>query len=444
MKESLIQTDVPIEECTAFLGKVFHCGVTDNAVNGGTDFNEDQEPGEERKDCHSTHGGLCRCTQHLDAIKKYVRIFNDYLKAKELQTGALLFFSSGSESFAGLLGVCMQRPHLHVILKVDINDSTDTVVFFNPDFPKKIEMLTSHHLFQQLISDPKECVTVEAWEYQVSLQESGLVIHALQSLDGKQGTLDITARVSSKKPRPKLLFGLKPRSKKKRAINKKRKGTRPRGSKPLGQNELSSDKSVDTFADPSASDSMSDGKEGEQIEDEDLYVLTSQAASEEKEASTLIEQHEGFKALRETTHAVPETGVSSGASSSSRPLPDRDHVASFSKSTSKPGPKSSFFATKLGFDDVGVAASARSKCYFCTSPIEKGHIRFCYFHSTKRPSAWVHAGCVSHLAARDGLKTETKEKLEDLLQKPRAGMCAEEATKISNALKEVLAAMRAQ
>lgn len=441
MKESLIQTDVPIEECTAFLGKVLHCGITDDAVNGDTDFNEDQEPVVEgNKDCHSTNGGLCRCTQYLDAIKKYVRIFNDYLKAKELQTGALLFFSSGSESFAGMLGVCMQRPHLHVILKVDINDSTDTVVFFNPDFPKKIEMLTSHQLFQQLISDPKECVTVEAWEYQVSLQESGLVIHTLQSLDGKQGTLDITAKISSKKTRPKLLFNLKPRSKKK-GVMKKRKGTRPRGSKPLGQNEISSDKSVDTSAD----DGMSDGKEGEQIEDEDRYVLTSQAANEEKEASALIEQHEGFKALRETTHAVPETGVSAGASSSSRPLPDGDHVASSSsKPTSKPEPKSSFFAKRLGFDDVGIAATARSKCFFCTSPIEKGHVRFCYFHSTKRPSSWVHVGCVSHLAARDGLITETKETLEALLQKPKAGLCTGEANKVSNALKEVLAAMRAQ
>lgn len=69
----------------------------------------------------------------------------------------------------------------------------------------------------------------------------------------------------------------------------------------------------------------------------------------------------------------------------------------------------------LGVDEVGIAASARSMCFFCKNRIEKGTVRFSLHHNTKRPPAWVHSMCLPSLLCQEGsLMGPSKQRLEHL------------------------------
>lgn len=53
-----------------------------------------------------------------------------------------------------------------------------------------------------------------------------------------------------------------------------------------------------------------------------------------------------------------------------------------------------YFKQELGFDEASIAPTARSKCYQCNEQISRGSVRYSYFWDSRRPSRYVHAGCV--------------------------------------------------
>ena len=199
------------------------------------------------------------------------------------------------------------------------------------------------------------------------------------------------------------MFGLKIRgwkkSQKKVSMSKKvKKKRKKRGSGTHLENAIDN---VDAKTNSSSSSSES-GVEGNGLElpESELYQpMSSEAAAEEAETTEIILEHEAFIADNPPS--------SSGTRKNAH---DNDSG----------GPVKSFFSKFKGIDSVAIAVSARSKCYFCDNRIDKGTVRFCFYHNELRPSVWVHPSCIPHLLKREGLLADGVVKLEGLQSEGQA------------------------
>ena len=213
--------------------------------------------------------------------------------------------------------------------------------------------------------------------------------------------VDVDAKYEPRRPRPKLRFGLKVKGKEgKKKTNTRQTKTRLKLSrqpqekpviKPSGKRrrqEVSepevSESSCDANADesesePSCSEAIGDGER----DDKEIIPVTHDMTQEEANAQKLEQEHENVK----------EAAVKSAES------------------------RGTFFSKEVGVDDVGMAVSARSKCYFCGEKIAKDTVRFSFHHSTLRPSNWVHAKCLVPLVQRDNCTQQGKARLAILRDK---------------------------
>lgn len=438
MKEELIDTESSNQHCLDFVGKVFHSDAhTDARASEGLEQARGHEEAAARtKTCHSMYGGLCQKTSQRQLICKLVRMLNRCLTEHGLGVGSLLSITTSATSFLGFLGTCMQKPHLHMLVKAHLDIESEEVSFFEEGetSPRPV-LLTSHQLFHQLGVNLNENIKCEVWGYQVLLRGSGLLLQT--SAVTKSFTLSPAMKLERKKPRRSLRFGLKAPNRKRKTRKKTQQGTgkKPRISKDVsgitaGASAASSvepAKEIDVSSSCSsasrASSSETDGESDKEplFDEEEVYVPTSHAASvEEAEASKLILEHETLVATNEAA-AAPALAQSSAASTG------RIQGGEFS------------FACVAGVASVSIAVSARSVCYYCGNRIPKATARFCFYHNVLRPSAWVHPKCLPHLLKRDGFVQQGRDKLSQL--EPGTGLPQDDAAKISAAIRDVRAAL---
>lgn len=423
LKEASIQTECGIQEVDNFVHNQFHSTVEAALHANVLTAHEGEEQSESDeavqveiwKTCHLEFGGLCQNTPHISVICKLVKLFSRC----DLKAGRLFFMTTSSGSFLGFLGVCLQRPHLQTFVEVKLDATLDQVSIATASDGHPI-ILTSHQVFQQLVTDPSEVIIAEVWEYEIFQHGAGIIIQVSDPLlesGTARYTLDPTAKVEAKRPKRRLMFGLKIRSRKKSKKNvsmskKVKKKRKKRGTRL--ENAIDNDNAKTNSSSSSSEFGVEDN--GLQLPESELYQpMSSEAAAEEAEATEIILEHEAFVADNPPS--------SSGA----RKNPHGNE-------RSRPG--KSFFSKVKGIDSVAIAVTARSKCYFCDNRIEKGTVRFCFYHNELRPSVRVHPSCIPHLLKREGLLADGVVKLESLQSEGQPNSL------VLKAVREVLAKVR--
>lgn len=418
MKEKFIDTQTTDEECEEFLKKAFHSVQyqlqATLPVPEGSDHEQEHSVDQVRKTCHAEFGGLCELSTHRALVGKLVRVLNRAFQDNDVKVGNLVVLRSESLHFLGFLGVCMARPMLHTLVEAKLRLDDDVVSFVNPslDTPSA-KVLTSHEFFHQMaISGPITHVTVEVWNYTVSLQ-SGLQIH----LGDKKAEFDLdpAQRQVVRKPHVRTRFNLKLKNKRRKRTSRARKSSKKKSTLAVAakRNKRQNDKqSQSGTSDSSATSTVSGKSEGPNTA-EDLIeahtFLSENFQSEDASAKVLIEEHERVRDEVEAVYTTqPEPASSSQVSHSEQP----PKVIAEQKAQAKQGKGySSFFSKQCGLEEVAVAVSNRSSCYYCKNRIAKGSVRCSWYHNVLRPSAWVHEGCLTHLILRDGFLSETKKRL---------------------------------
>ena len=420
LREAQIDTETPDLNCVRFLQDVFHSKVENFAKpTGEIDNNTGSEASENDLDymgpvCHRKFGGLCEQTSRgvdISVACKLVRIFNRAVKERMVKVGSLISMKSASpHPFFGFVGVCTQRPILHVLLKVDFigeGGMEEVILWHDPDHPNPI-FSTSHLVFQQLISKSDDVVAVEVYEY--TLHRRGVALHVQPLRVCQSFTLDPEARGEARQPRPKLRFAIRvPKMKKDRKKRKKKKKDKENKSKSKGGKTRKTDKashegSSGSSGGPSEEQAVPHNDNGFDIREEsDLcsaLAISADAEREETKANEMMVKQEGLRDAADSMQSAP-------VAPANKPL--QQPAESSQQNTNK-----SFFAKQCGLDDVGIAVSNRSKCYFCGAKIPKGDIRFQWHWNTLRPSVWVHSGCLKSLVQRDGHLDHTLQKLEEM------------------------------
>ena len=78
---------------------------------------------------------------------------------------------------------------------------------------------------------------------------------------------------------------------------------------------------------------------------------------------------------------------------------------------------SCFFARQIGIEDCDMAVSGRAVCFHCKTKIKVNTVRYSYFHSVKRPPAWVHSTCLLPLVQSANIKEQALVALRNIISK---------------------------
>lgn len=366
--------------------------------------------------CHATCGGLCERSTMIGAISKLVHVFATTIADKAFQPGHLFMFKSASASILAFLGMCWKRPRLHILVEAHVDESTGVVSFMDAESDQP-RILTSHELFQSLVSEVQPHVSIECehWRYDVLYSLSSARIQIGQQ--GEAFTLDTSKKITTKKPQIKLPFGMKVRKKKvvprktkkpsrQQNLQSAKKKSRQKRKRCETESSSSSDSSSVESSDSSSSDSGSL---------EEGVPISGATSKEERAAKKLQENFDQVKFLHEEITSQEATSSSSCVSSTAA-----SSSSSSKPNTSTPQPKAkgsvahgkSFFSKELGLSEVGFALSNQSTCFLCKNRIQKGLVRFSWFHSQRKPSAWVHSACLESLISKDGFLLQSRQKLE--------------------------------
>lgn len=469
MKDCHIDTKTTDQECQQFLAKAFHSPVVESCAEGDKNSSEVEvcEGNPVRSCCQMRFGGLCRSDPQRELASKLVRAFNSALIENKVKVGSLLLLTTNAESFLGFLGVCMARPTLHTVIEATVDTATDEITFYDPDPAKEAfspKIMTTHQLFSQIATDPQEHLAVEVWHYVLTWDWDRHRLCIKMSAKLKEFRVDPMAKHQVRKRHAKLRLrlpvpgpnvkrtaqkasGPRPKRHKSKAATKEEPADPARGRAPE-DNDNAAGRSVSAEGDqrgpastssPSRSGSSMPPEEVPERAAEkaqDLYeasLLPGTVKREEAKALQLIEEHEPFV---DAAAAIVAAGENPEASSSSSSRPDASSAGVNPKAKAKAvakastaaavaqGRGSTYFSLEVGLSEVGLAASARSSCYYCGSRIAKGSVRFCWYHNPKKPSSWVHDGCLKHLVQRDGCQDQVKCRLEDFKRQARASQPA--------------------
>lgn len=311
------------------------------------------------------------------------------------------------------LGICLKRPTLHVLIHATID--SNGLCTFKTGQAGQLDISTSCQWFCKILKRKPETekIQVEVLEYSalLSSQNQRMEVHA-NSCAAKTFTIDLHTPYKPRKPRSKLPFGLtlpkKAQNKssaaaKQRAQKKKRKGgkrgrpkqnARPKKKFALARDENRlSESTPSESSDSDSTSSRSSAKQKDPLRQQDaeavevsLDTISKTASTEERTAQDLVREHEKHVQGLMDSDGLAETNKANPAESSAQ----------------KSKPLSSFFAKEIGVDQISIAVTGRSKCFHCKGTIAKDDVRYSYYHSTKRPSVWVHDKCLAPLAKQSG------------------------------------------
>ena len=402
VREDFFDLNLSDEDCKAFLHRCLHSAPQPIDC-------EEHGVIKQKKTCHERHG-MCQnaCFCHgPESATSFVKQFNRALVDNSVKVGSLILASveQTGESSLFFLGVCTQRPQTHILLHMEL--SHDGFCSFSTDAHGRPLFTTSLQLFQRMLShapQPFRKVPMEVWKYIVVHDASSTPVVRIEVVESQLKFLvDLDAKYQPRKPRPKLRFGFKlPGSKSKtmckasanpkiKALQKglRRKlnvSSRPGREEHLKKSEKSSlESSSESSSSGVDSEAEIEGHESDSAEREDQEVLPVSEHAKQEEISALQEAKNYESSKAEAVEAATKK---------------------------KP---SSFFARETGVQDIGLATSSRSTCYFCKDNIPKFSVRYSFFHSRTKPSNWVHAKCLPHLCRREQCLEQTKTRLLELL-----------------------------
>ena len=457
---SLIDVETNDPECASFVNKNFHvsggisASLQDPQASERDDNPEESEEEDVDKQCHLTCGGLCCQSLGGSCITKLVSLLMKAMVDNSLKVGHLLLLTSPSASFLGFVGITMKKPKLQIFLEASLDMASDQIHFFTanpgPDGNHHISFLTSHQVFHDKLNiKTEECVKVEVWKYDILWEHDHPIFQMSECT--KTFELDPHIKVPVVKRHIRLPFGMKIEKRKAAQTRRRKQSKRKKApdSKKLKKSQKreqlkdhssgsgkvcsnsdidigDSDGDTDKCDNELSSDSDMDGDCEEPLPVSPKVVAEEKAARRDKEKfdktvreyidATSVADEELSGSVAGATATVVSTSGPSMPSSSSRPSSTSASTGqkASAKANAQNIPGKSFFSKELGLCEVAKAASARSVCYFCKCRIEKGHIRFSWYHNTLKPSVWIHQMCLKQLSIQENMLPTVKQKLETL------------------------------
>ena len=308
----------------------------------------------------------------------------------------------------------MKRPLLHVFIEAHyIDNEADTVHIMNAA-TQHMSFWTGHQLFSRLLVNDTEAIEVEQVGFSITAHGRSVLLAATSAV--KKFAIDPQGVLNVKKQHVRLPFGLKLPGKAKARTRRPRKKTvtGKKAARPKQEREKQTSTS-DSSSAPHSEVEVQAGSDTEVYE-----PATEQMEKEERTAKKLLKQHEEFKELverekilfQEVTSDPPANEVAASSSSKGPLEPPPSNKQTMKPKAVPKALSSSYFSAFLGLDEAALATTGRSECFYCKTKIPKQTVRFSWYHNTKRPSAWVHHGCLPYLVKRDGPLDQVLERLQ--------------------------------
>lgn len=341
---------------------------------------------------------ICRKNCHYPRMQQLVKDLSWRLEEHKVEPASLLLFTVDSHSMPLILGVSMKKPITHIFVngaldaeQVALTDAFGTIPQFQSSHQLMLELLRRHS------PDPSDTlvVSVDVWACSAFIDPGGMLKSSPETL-----LCDFTISSEKKtKKKPvvvKLPFGLDQRLKdlraKKRESQPRTKVQKKSKTKATKAGPLLK-KSLPTESSSSSANSDSEFAEDPNEEEEQSAPMSKVVAAEEKTVQEVAQEVEDDDTQRAAT------------------------ADSAQATLSVQGQSKSFFARQLGLDSAGLASSGRSVCLHCKVKTPINSVRFCWYHSKLKPSAWCHSHCLVPLVKATGMRETTMPKLKEIAKK---------------------------
>lgn len=384
-----------------------HLSDTDIAKNLDTSLHAQLEPTslEDVGDVHESPCFSFGCSKlpNIPRSEQLVKSLSWSLESNAVGTGSLLVFSVEESEVPVFLGVAMKKPMLHMFVDARLDDQEASCT----DCNGQATFQTSHELFLNLLGAHSADVNavmevkVDVWKCRAFFSEDS---SGRCSLKNNPFELQCSFIVSSKaatKNKPvtvKLPFQLDSRLKEHR---KKTKEQKRKNSAKQKQSKTSRTASMTTADNVGSTSSETDDNGDDPVpdaEEEAALPMSSVVEREQNQLPVLAKEIEEARMERENKSETLRENVASG---------------SYQKT---------FFSSETGLYKGAFATTGRSICLKCKKKIAKDTIRFSWYHSVLRPTAWVHCHCLYHLVKEsdEQLHKHAIDRLKVIVQEAEA------------------------
>lgn len=387
---------------------------------------------------------LCEKDPHQSQCEQLVKALSWALEANDVNAGSLLVFTAKAvkelskdaaemqiqtlESYPRILGVALKKPMCQIFVEAVLDH--DHVCLKRPGDALP-QFQSSHELFLHMLrehsipSSSMLIVEVAVWICKAFLETSPQYMLKANPVV-ERCTFNITSEQKTKRVyvNHKLPFGMetlvrdrKKRVKAKAAQHKpikkdigKRRGQagKAKSVRNIIMAKQSSDQDVvgdGQLARDQADNEHDSGESGEEA---------AQSSNAENGVSDIVEQEEEAAVPMSSTVAAEEKQLAPLAAEVEAADAHRQKVAATVQ------PSSSYFSREIGLLDADMAKTGRAVCIHCKVKIAKDTVRFSWYYSKVRPSAWCHSHCLFELTRATGLKNQVMPKLREIASKATA------------------------
>lgn len=360
---------------------------------------------------------MCMKSPHAPRVNQLVKALQWALQDNRIQTGSLLLFSVSSSAEPGdivsmpcILGIRMGRPILHMLIMAALDDQQVSLLRPGRDRP---QIQFSHELFLEILEDHFQdpdalcTIRVEAWKCTAFLETQDNLCELRGNPSSLLCSFEITSEKRQKKPPAKipLPFGLE------KSLRRVRKGQK-RESKAKAKPQRKPTKRAGKKGDVDATDAdalvLSEGSS-----EIDFDCMAS--ASKPDDAEDMPGEEE--EVVQPTSDAmIAETQNLAVAAQEVQDADIARSKAEAAVTQNISAHQSSFFSKEVGLASAAMSVSSRALCFQCKARIPIHVVRYQWYHSTLRPSAWVHCHCLFQLAQSSGLQEQVIGKLREILR----------------------------
>ena len=412
LKRSLIDLENPSQDVVdADLAKSIHAAEQTEEVERLSGL-----PAVHTQTCFSRFGHCVQSPFH-EFAESCARQFAKHVVEKQLSTGTLVRIVPDGlqEQVDGtmhFLGVLCKKPLCHVLAVATPTRQHVYCLLPSPDSVPHFQ--TTHQIFQSCLQQFGGAPCGFLVEVFASSLPSLHTLEARALHTTMSFKIKCVEKVSTREPQVtvKLPFGLKPGQGKGRKHKQeaKRPASHQKRRKAAADAKVQPDSDPDSPSRSSESLSSSSGCGTEPESDSDSGSDSDLSAGN-VESEVLVPP---------TRVACIEEGVVIGECESfintlSKKEATAEHIH-VAPQQDNPGLGQSFFVKNTGFQDASIAVSSRSICYHCNSRIEKGNVRFTYFHSTKKPSRYIHDTCVVPFTKADVIGKRKEEAVGGMIE----------------------------
>ena len=362
---------------------------------------------------------LCQQDPHYSNVKQLVKSLSWELKEHNVVSGALILITAGpdKQTLPFILGVAVKKPMFHMLIRafldrdrrVRLTESQQSRPRFQCSHEVMLEILQAHSPNPDAICS----VDIEVWKCNAFIdrrfgQEPNLRTMPVALLH--RCTICTRKQHSKKKPVVVKLpfgFGRKPRRKTKNGPNKgkaERKGVRKTVVKKAAKQQAKADANSGSTASSNDDDDDSDSSSSHDSEAAEASLLEAEKEEEQVQpmSSVVALELKQVPVLAEEVSAEDESRANA-----------RNEI----ETRGEAAVRSSFFSKQIGLWGASVAVTGRARCWQCKNPIWKNTVRYSFFHSVKKPEAWVHNHCIVELIRSTGVKQQACKVLRDIISK---------------------------